>query len=40
MMQLDRLTLDRMAKELEFVRESLEKVCRLANALKLMESGL
>lgn len=32
MMQLDRLTLGRMAKELGFVRDTLEKVCRLADA--------
>ena len=38
MMQLDRLTLGRMAKELGFVRDTLEKVCRLADVLKFMES--
>ena len=38
MMQLDRLTLGRMAKELGFVRDILEKVCRLADVLKFMES--
>lgn len=37
MMQLDRLTLGRMAKELGFVRDTLEKVCRLADVLKFME---
>ncbi len=37
-MQLDRLTLGRMAKELGFVRDTLEKVCRLADVLKFMES--
>ena len=34
MMQLDRFTLGRMAKELGFVRDTLEMVCRLADALK------
>ncbi len=38
MMQLDRLTLGRMAKELGFVRDTLEKVWRLADVLKFMES--
>ena len=38
MMQWDRLTLGRMAKELGFPRDTLEKVCRLADELKLMES--
>ena len=38
MMQLDRLTLGRMAKELGFVRDTLEKVCRLADVLKFMEA--
>ena len=38
MMQLDRLTLGRMAKELGFVRDTLEKVCRLADVLRFMES--
>ncbi|MBQ7358982.1 MAG: nucleotidyl transferase AbiEii/AbiGii toxin family protein [Lachnospiraceae bacterium] len=38
MMQLDRLTLGRVAKELGFVRDTLEKVCRLADVLKFMES--
>lgn len=38
MMQLDRFTLGRMAKELGFVRDTLEKVCRLADVLKFMES--
>lgn len=37
-MQLDRLTLGRMAKELGFVRDTLEKVCRLTDVLKFMES--
>ena len=38
MMQWDRLTLGRMAKELGFPRYTLEKVCRLADVLKFMES--
>lgn len=38
MTQLDRLTLGRMAKELGFVRDTLEKVYRLADVLKFMES--
>ena len=38
MMHLDRLTLGRMARELGFVRDTLEKVCRLANVLKFMET--
>lgn len=37
-MQLDRVTLGRMAKELGFVRDTFEKVCRLADILKFMES--
>ena len=37
MTQLDRLTLGRMAKELGFVRDTLEKVCRLVDVLKFME---
>lgn len=38
MMQWDRLTLGRMAKELGFVRDTLEKVCRLTEVLKFMEA--
>ena len=38
MMQLDRLTLGRTAKELGFVRDTLEKVYRLADVLKYFES--
>ena len=38
MMQWDRLTLGRMAKELGFQRDTLEKVCRLAEVLKFIES--
>lgn len=37
MMQLDRMTLGRLAKEIGFVRDTLEKVCRLADVLKYME---
>lgn len=37
-MQFDRLTLGRIAKEPEFVRNTLEKICRLADILKFMES--
>ena len=37
-MQLDRLTLGRTAKELGFVRDTLEKVCRLVDVLKFFES--
>lgn len=39
MMQLDRMTLGRMAKEMGFVRDTLEKVCRLADVLKFMEEN-
>lgn len=38
MVQLDRLSLGRMAKELGFIRDTLEKVCRLADVLRFMES--
>lgn len=37
MMQLDRMTLGRLAKEMGFVRDTFEKVCRLADVLKFME---
>lgn len=37
MMQYDRITLGRQAKELGFVRDTLEKVCRLADVLAFME---
>lgn len=37
MMQWDRITLGRMAKEMGFVRDTLEKVCRLVDVLKFME---
>lgn len=36
MMQLDRMALGRMSKEMGFVRDTLEKVCRLADVLKFM----
>lgn len=36
-MQLDRMTLGRMAKDMGFVRDTLEKVYRLADVLKFME---
>lgn len=39
MMQFNRMTLGRTAKELGFVRDTLEKVCRLADVLKFMESN-
>ena len=38
MMQLDRITLGRMAKEMGFVRDTFEKVCRLSEVLKFMET--
>ncbi len=38
MTQFDRLTLGRQAKELGFVRDTFEKVCRLADVLSFMES--
>lgn len=38
MMQWDRLTLGRLAKELGFSRDTLEKVCRLTDVLRFMES--
>ena len=38
MMQFDRITLGRQAKELGFVRDTFEKVCRLADVLSFMES--
>lgn len=37
MMQFDRIALGRQAKELGFVRDTFEKVCRLADVLKFME---
>lgn len=38
MMQFDRITLGRQAKELGFVRDTFEKVCRLADVLAFMEN--
>lgn len=38
MMQFDRISLGRQAKELGFVRDTFEKVCRLADILAFMES--
>ena len=38
MMQFDRMALGRQAKELGFVRDTFEKVCRLADVLKFFES--
>ena len=38
MMQLDRMTLGRMAKEMGFVRDTFEKVCRLSEVLSFMEA--
>lgn len=40
MMQFDRIALGRQAKELGFVRDTFEKVCRLADVLKFMERDL
>ena len=38
MIQFDRNTIGRQAKELGFVRDTFEKVCRLADVLKFFES--
>jgi len=38
MTQFDRLTLGRQAKELGFVRDTFEKVCRLVDVLSFTES--
>lgn len=38
MMQFDRISLGRQAKEMGFVRDTFEKVCRLADVLSFMES--
>ena len=38
MMQFDRILLGKQAKELGFVRDTFEKVCRLADVLTFMES--
>ena len=37
MMQFDRMALGKQAKELGFVRDTFEKVCRLADVLKFFE---
>ena len=37
MMLFERIGLGRQAKELGFVRDTFEKVCRLADVLKFME---
>jgi hypothetical protein len=36
-MQWDKATLGRIAKEMGFVRDTIEKVCRLTDVLKFME---
>ena len=38
MMQFDRISLGRQAKELGFVRDTFEKVCRLEDVLEFMET--
>ena len=38
MMRFDRITLGRQAKELGFVRDTFEKVCRLADVLSLWKA--
>ena len=37
-MQFDRISLGRQARELGFVRDTFEKVCRLADILSFMEN--
>lgn len=37
MMQFDRITLGKQAKEMGFVRDTFEKVCRLADVMAFME---
>lgn len=39
MMQWDRMTLGRMAKKMGFVRDTFEKICRLADVLRFMEEN-
>ncbi len=39
MTRFDRITLGRQAKELGFVRDTFEKVCRLADVLAFMEGN-
>ena len=36
-MQYDRISLGRQAKELDFVRDTFEKVCRLSDVLAFIE---
>ena len=38
MMQFDRISLGRQAKELGFVRDTFEKVCRLEDVLSFVEN--
>ena len=38
MMQFNRMKLGKQAKKLGFVRDTFEKVCRLADVLKFFES--
>lgn len=38
MIQFDKNTIGRQAKELGFVRDTFEKVCRLADVLKFFEN--
>lgn len=38
MMQFDRITLGKQARELGFVRDTFEKVCRLADILMFFQS--
>lgn len=40
MMQFDRISMGRTAKKLGFVRDTLEKVCRLADVLRFMEADI
>lgn len=40
MIQYDRMTLGRQAKSLGFVRDTFEKVCRLADVLDFMEQDM
>ena len=40
MMQFDRMTLGNQARELGFVRDTFEKVCRLADILTFFQNDL
>ena len=40
MMQFDRMTLDKKARELGFVRDTFEKVCRLADVLDFIQKDV